>query len=82
MSTIADPHEASPIDPPAPPARGSRLSPMCSSTASIPTPSASAAIWDSAVQAPVPMSEPSISTVYRPLASTEMRHCDARRRVG
>ena len=51
-----------PVDPPAPPAFGSRLSPMCSSTASIGTSSASAAIWVSAVHAPVPMSAASIST--------------------
>jgi len=59
---IAHPHEAVPVEPPATKALGRVLSPISSCTRSGGTSSASAAIWVSAVQAPVPMSVASMRT--------------------
>ena len=61
-STIADPQQVIPLDPPAPEAHGRSVSPMLNCTSSRSTPKASAAIWVSAVQVPVPMSAAPINT--------------------
>lgn len=61
-SQIADPDEAVPDEPPAPPACGKALSPISSRIRSGGTSSASAAIWVSAVQAPVLMSAAAMRT--------------------
>jgi hypothetical protein len=72
-----------PLEPPAIDAGGNAVSPMCSSTASTGAPSASAAIWVSAVQVPVPMSAAPIRTVYRPSAAAWIVAADpGRRKVG
>jgi len=56
----AEPHDELPIEPPARNASGKLESPTCTSTCSSDTSSASAAIWVSAVRAPVPMSAAAI----------------------
>ncbi len=79
---IAGPHEVMPVDPPAPEALGSRLSPMRRSISDIGTRRASAAIWVSAVHAPVPMSEASMLTTYGLPGTASIRAAEGRRRVG
>ena len=54
--------------PPATGPAGSALSPRDSETASSGTPSASAAIWESTVRAPVPMSVAALDTTSLPSA--------------
>ena len=61
--TTAEPQEALPIEPPARNASGKLESPICTSTRSTGTSSASAAIWVSAVRAPVPISAAAIWSV-------------------
>ena len=60
--TIAVPHDAVPIEPPASDANGRALSPMSTRTRSSGTSSASAAICVRTVRDPVPMSDAAIRT--------------------
>ncbi|CAM4439409.1 hypothetical protein NONI108955_28410 [Nocardia ninae] len=60
--TIAVPHEVMPEEPPATDAAGRSVSPICSRIESVAQPRASAAIWVSEVQVPVPMSAAPIWT--------------------
>src|SRR6266542_3554271 len=71
-SKIAEPQLVIPVEPPATDATGRAVSPMCRSTSLTATSKASAAIWVSAVQVPVPKSAAPISTWYRPSGPTRI----------
>src|SRR5262249_23499087 len=68
-ATTAQLHDAVPIEPPESMAMPKSLSPMRTSTASIGTPSVSAATWVSTVRAPVPTSAAVTRTVKVPSGS-------------